>query len=203
MKTLFFTSKSIADFIVNYGRGPNTKDYEFIAAIWLKKFCEKQWGTECRIGFNIKPDFHKQLSGQTTIALIDIAKLFRNGINEDSQIDCIISKNEENESGNHEGVEFQIKRFGLGRNEVSQNTLSEYINSFKNKYGRTQTSLFIILDGTVSGEIDFNTLLKTFDTKNFPFDRLMFGWMHSDTIYVGEIYPEYGMEEFIPSELVI
>lgn len=201
-QAVYFTTEAIGQFLFRHGRGADTKDYEFVAAVMLKNFCEKQWGVECQIGFKCKPEHMNKLPKEGALALEAVADLFRNGIDEDSPIDCVIVKTDPNERGTRDGSAFQMKRFGIGREQANTDELIQYINALKRKYAKSETSLVIILDGKKDGEIEFPRVRNEVDTTDFPFRRLMFTWMKDNKIYIGETYPEYGMEEYEPEDMI-
>ena len=202
-QSVFFTTETIANFLLQYGKKSTSKDYEFIIAVMLKNYCEKQWGERCKIGFEFKPTLLAKLPRKDTfeLELERVAELLRDGINEDTPIDCIIVPENPDEKGYFRGCGFQIKRFGIGQETVDTNSLIEFINSLKHKYSKSDTCLVIIFDGK-EGEVEFPRVKNEIDASNFPFRRLMFGWRQDNKIYFGEIHPEYGIEEYNPRDII-
>lgn len=199
-QAVFFTTEAIRDFLRGYGKGQNSKDYEFLVAVMLKNFCEKQWGEECKIGFEFKPETMRNLPDKGTLSLPEVVKLFREGMDENTPFDCSIVKNKPNTKGVIEGCPFQIKRFGIGREKADTQILIDYINSLR--YQKTQACLLVVLDGNNSDEIEFAKIKDEVDIDNFPFSRLMFGWMKDGKVSIGEVYPKYGMEEYNPLDMI-
>ncbi|MBI4253328.1 hypothetical protein HY623_04110 [Candidatus Uhrbacteria bacterium] len=50
-EALFFIREAIIDFLLNHTKGAKSKDYEFITALIVRHFCEKQFKKEFKIGF--------------------------------------------------------------------------------------------------------------------------------------------------------
>ena len=58
---LYFPDYAIVEFLRAHGKGPKSKHYEFVVALILQKFCQKQWKEPCQIGFKIKPKYSAAL----------------------------------------------------------------------------------------------------------------------------------------------
>ncbi len=193
MKTelLFFPSWVIRDFLKENGKGPHTKDYEFIAALALEKFCSIQWTAICEIGFHIKPKYTHLTKGKTGfIDMNTLTELFRKGIDENHLVDFVIAK----KGRRYQGLAFQVKRFGLGRDATDTDALADYLNSLRN-YTKTDTALVVIID-KISNEIDMKKLKSQISTNDYPFKRIMFIWQSGKTLCIGEIFPEEGINEY-------
>ncbi|MBI5152652.1 hypothetical protein HZA39_03900 [Candidatus Peregrinibacteria bacterium] len=196
---VFYSSKAVKDFLLKFGKGPDTKDYEFFAALLLKNFCEKQWDKNCEIGFELKPKILNKIPKSASISLEQIADIFRKGIDEASLTDCIIATEQLADGGKREGMRFQLKRFGIGRQKKDTNELIEFINSLNNV--KSEECLFVTLDKGV--EVELPRVRESILSNNkFPFSRLMFGWMENGKICIGEIYTQNGMEEYNLDNLV-
>lgn len=192
---IFFTKDAVINFLGNHGR-PGTKDYEFAAALIIHRFCERQWGNDCWLGFRIKPEYSNSLpayNSERPIGLAEIAELFRKGVDEDSPVDFVVAKRADMNKA--QGMVFQVKRFGIGRNKKDTEDLVSYLNSFSRKYGKTDANLLIMLDDGVS--VDVSKLQSEFDTNNFPFNRIIFSWINEGLVYIQDIYPS-GSREFFP-----
>jgi hypothetical protein len=95
---------------------------------------------------------------------------------------------------------FQVKRFGLGRSKKDTEELISYLNSFPSKYSKTEENLLIVLESGT--ELDGNRLVKEVCTDNFPFPRIMFTGMARGKVFIGEIYPDKGYNEYDPVDFV-
>jgi len=194
-EAVFFTKEAIIAFLGNHGV-PGTKDYEFAAALIIHRFCEKQWGKDCWIGFRIRPEYSSSLpayNSEHPVGLAEIAELFRKGVDEDSPVDFVVAKRANIKKA--QGMVFQVKRFGIGRDKKDTEELISYLNSFSKKYGKTDANLLIILDDGVN--IDVSKLQSRFDMNNFPFNRIIFSWINEGLVYIQDIYPP-GNREFFP-----
>lgn len=196
---IFFTKEAVLAFLGNYGK-PGTKDYEFAAALIIHRFCEKQWGKDCWIGFRIKSEYSSSLpayNSECPIGLAKIAKLFGRGVDEDSPVDFVVAKRANMTKA--QGMIFQVKRFGIGRDKKDTDELISYLNSFPNKYGKTDANLLIVLDDGVS--IDVPKLQNKLDLDRFPFNRIIFTWINGEAVYIQDIHPSGNRESFPASDL--
>jgi hypothetical protein len=189
-EALSFSEEAIVDFLKKYGKGPTSKDYEFVTAIVVKRFCESQWNMNCQIGFHIKPRYASSLPATGNIDLPTLADLLRNGIDESNPVDFVITRES---NGIRQGMPFQVKRFGLGRKKNDTDELIAYLNTFPSSFSKVDASLAIVFDGI---NIDFPKLKAGIKTETFPFNRIMLLWQFDDKFCVGEIYPDYGINEY-------
>ncbi len=196
---VFFTKEAIIAFLGNHGK-PETKDYEFAAALIIHRFCEKQWGKDCWIGFRIRPEYSGSLPDYNSdrgIDLAEIAKLFHGGIDEDSPVDFFVVKRAN--IAKAEGMVFQVKRFGIGRAKKDTDELIIYLNSFPKKYSKTNANLLVCLDDLVN--VDIKKLYAGVNITNFPFNRIIFTWILNDMVYIQDIYPPGNREAFPITDL--
>lgn len=199
MRAIFLDERGIRAFLKLYGKGPNSKDYEFLAAILLKRFCELQWGQECCMAFKIK-DKYANSSGSGRFSIKEVRDILRKQIDEDDSIDVAIARGNIR-NPDKKGPAFQLKRFGKNPAANDTNALINYLNNeIPRKYAKTETSLVVVLDPTK--KIDFKTIKNSLVVENYPFIRIMFMWMSSDKVYIGEIWPEFGMNEYDPHILM-
>lgn len=195
----YFTKESVLAFLGNYGK-ERTKDYEFAAALIIHRFCEKQWGNDCWIGFRIRPDYSSSLSAYKSehpISLAEIAELFNKGLDEDSPVDFVVAKRANMQKA--QGMVFQVKRFGIGRKKRDTDELISYLNSFPKRYSKTNANLLIVLDDGVS--VGVPKLQSELDMKNFPFNRIIFSWINEGLVYIQDIYPSGNRESFPVTDL--
>ncbi|MCX6731868.1 MAG: hypothetical protein NTX55_02690 [Candidatus Parcubacteria bacterium] len=172
---LYFASNAIQIFLREHKAKYSTKDYEFFSALLVNAFCERQWGRECKIGFPISPDFAKQFSAKENVTLDEIAKIFRNGINQNSPVDFTILP----DGGS--AVSFQIKRFGVGQKIKNTQGLIDFLSSNKLIKLPTQKSLCLVI--TLDPEVSFEgrEFKENFDFHNFRFGGLvLFGSRATD-----------------------
>lgn len=194
----FFTKKAIKAFLGNYGK-EKSKDYEFAAALVMQYFYERRLGADCWIGIRIKPKYSKLLpayNSQREITLEEVKEIFQKGNDEDSFVDFVIAKKVNLQRA--EGVVFQVKRFGIGRNKKDTDELIKYLNSFK--LTKQQIDLIICLDDGV--DINMQNFYSKFNADNFPFNKLLFLWLDSKAVYLREVFPPGDTNKFPLTEII-
>lgn len=194
----FFTREAISAFLGNYGK-EKSKDYEFAAALVMKCFYERRLGADCWIGIRIKPKYSKLLpayNSQREITLEEVKELFQKGNDEDSLVDFVIAKKVSPQRA--QGVVFQVKRFGIGRNKKDTDELVKYLNSFK--LPKQQIDLLICLDGGVT--INMQDFYSKFNVNSFPFNKLLFLWLDSEAAYLRDIFPAGDTSKFSFTEII-
>lgn len=196
---IFFTKEAIIAFLGNHGK-PGTKDYEFAAALIIHRFCEKQWGKDCWIGFRIRPEYSNFLpayNSEHEIGLAEIAEVLRRGVDEDSPVNFYVARRAGISKA--QGMIFQVKRFGIGRNKKDTNELVAYLNSFPKKYSKTNANLLVVLNDGVN--VDVSKLQSEVAMNNFPFNRIIFTWIRNSMVYIQDIYPSGNRESFPITDL--
>jgi len=202
MEIIVFNEDAIMDFLCSYGKGPESKDYEFIASIILSKFCQEQWNEKCVIGFSIKNKYSRYIPSKGSASIDQIRDILRKQIEEDTPIDVIIAPGPL-ASGRIKGESFQLKRLGKNfGNAPKKDTqfLIDYLNEIPKKYARTNASLFLILE--IGGEIDLMKINKSISVIDYPFKRIMFMLLSNGQLFIGEIWPNAGMNKYDPKQLL-
>jgi len=195
----FFTKSAIVEFLKNHGK-EKSKDYEFAAALVIHCLCERKWGKDCWIGIRIKSKYLNALpayNSQREITLKEVAKLLREGNDEDSPVDFVVAKRANMQKA--QGMIFQVKRFGIGRDKKNTEELVNYLNSFSKKYPKNNANLLICLDDLVS--VDMRKFYDEFDTTTFPFNRLLFTWLTNNTANLRDVYPKGNTERYKLTEI--
>lgn len=193
----FFTKQAVCAYLADQGK-EHTKDYEFIAALVVGRLCERRWNEDYWIGIQIKQEYSNVLpsyNSQREITLAEIIKLLREGNYEDSPADFVVAKRASMQKA--QGMVFQVKRFGIGRDKKDTDELVKYINSLK--YPKTNANLLICLDDGVN--IDLQKFYSGFDTNKFPFNRLLFLWLYPDTVFLKDVHPKGDTEQFLFTEI--
>jgi hypothetical protein len=193
----FFSKQAVLAFLADQGE-ERTKDYEFAAALVICRLCERRWMKDCWIGIRIKQKYSKALpayNSQREITLAEVAKFLREGNDEDSAVDFVIAKMANMQKA--KGMVFQVKRFGIGRNKKDTNQLIECVNSLK--YAKTDANLLICLDDEVN--VDLKKFYSKFDDAKFPFNRLLFLWVSTDSVFLRDVHPKGETERFLLSEI--
>lgn len=186
---------TVQDFLKAHGKGPGTKDYEFVAAIFLAKFCEQQFGRKCQVGFKIKDVFNREIAERGTATIDEIADILRKKVEEATPIDVVVTPETDRFDGKRKGVAFQLKRFGRGVTDGTEK-LIEYLNKdIKKQYAPVpHVSLVLLME---CAEMDTKKLRGEIVTEDFPFERIMFVTMRKGSILqIGEFWPNAGVMEY-------
>lgn len=197
----FFSKQVILSFLADQGK-ERTKDYEFAASLVICRLCERRWAENCWIGIRIKEEYSEALpayNSQREITLVEVAKFLREGNDEDSAVDFVVVKRASMQKA--EGMVFQVKRFGIGRDKKDTSALAGYVNSLAKKYEKTDIDLLVSLDDHVS--VNMETFYREFDIEHFPFSRLLFTWFSDDDVFLQDIYPRGKRETFKMNELFV
>ena len=193
----FFSKQAILAFLAEQGR-ERTKDYEFAAALVICRLCERRWAEDCWIGTRVKLQYLNSLpayNSQNEVTLAEVAELLREGNDEYGDVDFVVAKRASMQKT--EGMVFQVKRFGIGRDKKNTDQLVKYVSSLL--YAKTDTNLLVCLDDGVN--VDLEKFYSEFDIKEFPFNRLLFLWVSTDSVFLRDVYPKGETEQFLLSEI--
>lgn len=185
-EAIYFTKKAVLSYLQDHGR-PQTKDYEFAAALALHYRCEKESKGECYIGFHIRRDHRKSLPGagsEKVLRFAEIVRLLQSGIDEDTPIDFVIANRVNMREV--QGMMFQAKRFGIGRRRRDTDELIAYLKGLR--YGKSRTKLLICLDDWVS--VDLDKLYADIDFASLSFGGVLFLWLSDGFVHIKDIYPQ-------------
>lgn len=198
MELIILKEETIRDFLRTQSKGMDSKDYEFLVAIVLKRFVEEQLKKDCLIGFKLKNKYAAEIPNSGSTNMQQISDILRKKIDEDTPIDVVIVLKPI--ARRVTGPAFQLKRFGRNPEQRGTNDLIEYLNRIPKKYTKVSASLFLILEG--NREINFKKIQQSLVTKGFPFQRIMFMAVVSGKIRIGEIWPNKGMNEYDPQDFL-
>jgi len=199
-KCIWIDSRTIKDFLIAKGKGPYSKDYEFMVALLLNRFCEIQWQTDCRIGFEIEEKYERMIPDQGVDNINQLEDILRNKTKENSDIDIVIGYRDKHIKGIR-GTPFQLKRFGFGLERKDTKALIEFLEKYSKKYVKNKITLVIFAESGEKNSLKFIKQSIDFDT--FPFKRLMFIWMEDKKIInIGELWPQSGMDSFLVDKLL-
>ena len=193
----FFSKQAILAFLAEQGR-ERTKDYEFAAALVICRLCERRLAEDCWIGTRVKLQYLNSLpayNSQNEVTLAEVAELLREGNDEYGDVDFVVAKRASMQKT--EGMVFQVKRFGIGRDKKNTDQLVKYVSSLL--YAKTDTNLLVCLDDGVN--VDLEKFYSEFDIKEFPFNRLLFLWVSTDSVFLRDVYPKGETEQFLLSEI--
>lgn len=197
----FFREEIIRDYI--RGANPNnTRIEEFLAAVTMANVFKKGSQCEFLIGFKIKAKYNlgpkKEIKN---IKFSELDKILQFHIEEDTEVDFVISPMKENSLFPEEYVyAFQMKLFGqLKVGDRGTKELIEYINKVSLKYAPCVCVLLIVFQSHTGIDIhEMNKLIGSI--KNLPFPKVMFMGNNTTKKYlqVGEFWPEMGYWELDP-----
>jgi hypothetical protein len=172
--------------------------FEFMAALIISKVLQKQWSAKTYIGFYLEQEHARLLEKSKSPDWELYATVLQEGIRENHEIDFIVSTSGEETDYKQE---IQLKRFGLNKGQQTTEELSAYLNSLKDKYGRTETSLLVALVDVRN--FDFPTLNESVVKDSFPFEELiLFGVIDDREVSIINLIPESGFSIYQLSEIL-
>jgi len=204
METIFLKPHTIKEFLKKYKGDISSQDYEFLVSLVLSNFYKKRWKTDTLVGFKLKDKYVQQLPNKGKTNLLRVKEILRKMIDTNTPIDLVISpeKIKSLKRKTNKGVAFQLKRFYKNVNRDCTCPLIEYLNNeIPAKYSKTKAVLFIIPEGSTRF-IDLKRVAEHFNTNNFPFSGVMFLLVSKGFVYVGEIWPNPGMNRYNPEDLI-
>ncbi len=204
---VYVDEKTIRLYIGKHGRKLLGKDYELGAAVILKNFFEIESGSKCLIGVRLNPKhrqhYKERRPGSLTVG--EVKDLIERHVLEDDLIDIAISPIESFHKNKNTAWIIQLKRFGHFQKEKSTKGLIQLLLKTKNKYPNNPAFLVIFFDGHKG--IKLREVSNYINKTGFPFSKIMFinttknkedAWK----INIGEIWPNYGYNEYEPRDLV-
>lgn len=196
----FWTNKSaIRDYVIKYGRGPSSKDYELVVALILAKFCEEQLGTECYIGFELNQVLAREIPNEGLSTLEEIMVVLKKKVTEDTPIDIAITP-DITAAKKIRGWSFQLKRFGKNPKDKDTDALIRFLNEDipKRYTAGMKTTLVLILES--ESELDLPHVINELRVTDYPFERIMYMGIAHNNIIIGELFPNQGSSEYdLPS----
>ena len=164
--------------------------FELIAAVMIQRLYEEQWGAPTLIGFYITTKYADLLAARGAPDWGLIMEALRYGRDEHNEIDFVLVSEEADSK-----AEFQLKRFGLGKQNRSTENLIAYLNGMERKYAPTETSLVVALAEIET--IDFPRLRDTLKRDTFPFSELLLvGVPPSGKFVIAGILPREGWSTY-------
>lgn len=151
-ESFFLDEGTILDYLRVYGHDPDSKDYEFFAAILVKRLFEENSGQPYCIAFELresllkyKPDF---LAGN----LEHVKDVLENNRVENTPIDFLLVQGNVT-SHQKEGYGFQLKRYTRNSSGSLNEDISQYINSISaEKYPRLGEVGLIVIPSKRNGQ---------------------------------------------------
>jgi len=141
-KKFIIDEKTLIETIKKYGKGIDSKDYEYAVSILMKRKLEASYHTQFSICFEIKPgvDGPARIVNPTAE---DTIQILREMLNEDTPVDFgLVKGTVDNHS--EEAFAFQVKRFDGPSKETFNKDLLEYLHKVLNKFRPGETNLVVI-----------------------------------------------------------
>lgn len=166
LKLVYFPEWVIIDYLSNQGEALQaTRNIEMLGALAMIKFCERQFGIKCLIGFHVQDKYEYVLPDRGSIMYEDFDVLVRKQIKTDSPIDFSVGKPDTKQR-----MDFQMKRFGKAENQKTNEDLIRFINKLSKEYGKTNCNLVILCEGCTYNPVEVSNGILT---DNFPFDKII------------------------------
>jgi hypothetical protein len=163
-----------------------------MAALMMHRLYEQQWQEPTMIGFYMTPKYADILKKNTELNYDVFMEALASGIQENHQIDFVISTYDE-KNGSHQ--EFQLKRFGMREEELDTDSLVTYLNNMWKKYSRTYAACLVAI--TDISQIDFPKVRDQLNKEMFPFGELLFiGVSRADQFIVAAVLPNEGWSAY-------
>ncbi len=167
---------------------------ELSVAVFLCRFCEKIWKTECAIGFPLKNSHADSVPFVGSSNLKELKDILNAKTEQDHDVDVVIVEHT-SKNPKRAGQGFQIKRFGINQGDLTTSGLLRFIQNLNLKYAKTETALVILLE--TGGPIKFTEIRNLLDFNIFPFSSLFFVGLYGDTLKLVEVWPNLGKEELL------
>jgi hypothetical protein len=202
---LYFEKELISEYINEYGQRLLGNDYEFMTAFILRGFFKIVTNIDYKIGFRLKDKFVQYYEHNTNLVNLESFKTFIEN-HKDENIDSDFALLPfDNQNNIQIPIIIQAKRFGHFQKDKSSESLIELLKKVKNRYTNTDTILAIFFDGHRGINIRqaHNYLIEI----GFPFKLVLFIQTNKDDndewkMYIGEIYPNFGYNEYDPYEIM-
>ena len=203
VETFFIKRQTLREFLKKEEIKTNSQDYELIISLLLSGFYSKLWKTDTIIGFKLKDKYARGIPAKGKTSLLTIREVFKRYTDTNTPVDVVISPEKIKSIGRktNKGVAFQLKRFRKHEKGDMTKTLFEYLNKeIPQKYAQTNTKVFITPEK--GSFVDWKIIAKRFKPKNYPFSAVMFNHVSNGWIFIGELWPNPGMNKYRPSELL-
>lgn len=203
---VYLDEKTIRLYIKKYGRKLDGKDYELGAAVILKGFFEKENNFKCVIGVKLNPHYSKLYQNNIKPLTLEEAKnLIEIHNDENDIVDIAISPINSFKGNKNTAWTFQLKRFGSFQTEKDTEGLIKFLTKIQKSYAKSKTILVIFFDGHEG--INIRKTHEYIEKTGFPFSKIMFINTNKNKknvwkIYIGEIWPNFGYNEYDPHDLV-
>lgn len=199
---LYFEVEMLKKYIKFLNKGLLGTDYELMTAIIMRSFFKTITKSEYKIGFRLKDSYVSFYQGNQEFVNFETFKRFYENHKEEN-IDSDFALLPRNKSLSP--IILQAKRFGKFQKDNKTEGFIDFLKKIEKKYSKTNTTLIIFFDGHKGLNIfDAHQYLKSIE---FPFRNVMF--INGDKndngdwkLYIGEIYPSFGYNEYEPTDMI-
>lgn len=140
---IYFEEGPIIKYLKLYGHGHNSKDYELVISIWIKRLYEKNSNSPYCIAFELKEELSETNPNFDPTNISDVKKVIENRRMEDTPLDFILVKGTVS-SKPKTGWGIQLKRFGINIKQNFEQELVIYLNNLLLKNQPGEVGLVVI-----------------------------------------------------------
>jgi hypothetical protein len=185
----------LIDAIKKYGKGAESKDYEYGVSIYMKRKLEEQYKEPFCITFEVKPgkiDIRRQFKASAE----EVHKILREMLQEDTPVDFGLVKGT---IDNHEesAFAFQVKKFLGDANGTYNQELLSYIHKVLGKYRPGEASLIVLpslknvpVNTGKNIQVDIEYLRKNIVVPNGSF-QAVFILVYDNKAIIRQIWPPF------------
>ena len=159
---VFYSSAAVwEEYLKKYGRGLNTKDYEYHIALYAHAFYEKRLKQEFVLAYEVNDKPHSYPPQMGEINAEVLKDIIQNHFKENTDVDFVLAPRINAEEGKF-GYPFQLKKFVAGEEDVTSSGVAEYINEKASRYRNKELTMIVIpvnkVDRDVQKRFDINEL---------------------------------------------
>ncbi|MBI2414603.1 hypothetical protein HYV31_02010 [candidate division WWE3 bacterium] len=136
------TEEALINALEKYGKGINSKDYEFAVSIHMKRNLEKSYNSPFCIAFEIKNDI-RNLSRNFKPTPEETNDIIRKMLNENTPVDFGLVKGTIDKH-DPTAFAFQVKKFPIHNLGTFNEDLVTYINKVSGGYRSGEVSLIVV-----------------------------------------------------------
>lgn len=157
----YLSATALEDYLKIYDRGLNTKDYEYHIALHAHAYHEKHLKQEFVIAFEVNDKPHNYPPQMEEINAEILKDIIQNHFKEDTDVDFVLAPRYSNEDKKI-GYPFQLKKYVVGPNPVTNSEAASYINKKASHYRNPELNMIVVpvnrVDTEKRQELDINEL---------------------------------------------
>lgn len=194
----YIKEESLLQILAVHGRGPDTKDYEYIVSILAKRLFESKFRQPFTIVFEVN-NKHKVMPGNVKLTADEGNEILRTYLEENTPVDFGLAPGT---PGKFEGYAypFQVKRF-IGKSiDNMENELVKFINSKIIHYNDPNLSLIIIPElpdisppNRIDKKVSITDIQKGLTIKKNPLRSIFLLEIYNNKERLIQIWPTYSL----------